>query len=399
MKIGVIVDNDFNSDTRVKNEIALLEKHNISFKILCFYFENTTTDNYEDQIIRIAISRKIKDILYATDNTFRLYSMFWKRKIQSFIKEEHISHLHVHDLYMAIPALWATKGSNVQVILDLHENFPYAVEGYAWTKKWPQRLFAFPQKWKKKEKSLLIQSDKIIVLSDTFRDSLIKKYPKLTISKFITYPNVPKPNELPPLQSTINKDNNPFTLFYFGVIAQRRGIYFVLEQMHELVRLHHNINLILIGPVDKAEKQFFNSLINNPLIKKHITYIPWIKVDELPEYSRKAKLALSPLDNNPQHNSGVANKVFQYMSLEIPLLVSNCIPQQKIIEEYNCGWFYEAGNGNSFQKAVIAAKNSPHLRIKGKNGRKAILEKYNTFTAGEELINYYLKEKGNNETT
>lgn len=393
MKIGVIVDNEFNSDTRVKNETELFDNHKLNYAILCLGYKNSLRHDRETRISRMQIPRKIKDILYATDNTFRLYSLFWKRAIKRFIKLEHITHLHVHDLYMAIPALWATKNSSVKVVLDLHENYPFAVEGYTWTKKFPHKLFAHPKTWKKIEGTLLKSVTKIIVLSDTFQQDLQAKYPELKNDQFIVYPNVPSPDELMPIASTTMPSNDRFTLFYFGVIARRRGIFFVIEQLKKLVAEFPQLHLKIIGPVDKAERETFMQLIQAPELQSHINYTPWIKVEELPQYTNEVDLALSPLENNPQHNSGVANKVFQYMALELPLLVSDCTPQKKLVEANNCGWVYQANNAKSFRSAVKSAIESSDLYQKGKNGRKAILEKYNTLQTGSALVDYYNTER------
>jgi glycosyltransferase involved in cell wall biosynthesis len=200
-----------------------------------------------------------------------------------------------------------------------------------------------------------------------------------------------------PLKKEQPTRKEKFTLLYFGVIARRRGVFFVLEQLKKLVKEHPQLHLKLIGPVDKAERDDFEKLIQDSTLQSQITYTPWILVEDLPKHANECDIALSPLEDNPQHNSGVANKVFQYMSLGIPLLVSDCKPQQKIIEENSCGWVYKANDAESFREALEAAQNHPDLLSMGQNGRKAILEKYNTQKAGQGLVNYYQNEAKNYE--
>ena len=93
---------------------------------------------------------------------------------------------------------------------------------------------------------------------------------------------------------------------------------------------------------------------------------------------------------NEQHESGIANKVFQYMLFERPAVVSNCIPQQKIIEEENCGLVYESNNEKDLAKKIIQLYENPNLcKQMGKNGKKAVLEKYNWENTSKNLIELY----------
>ena len=77
------------------------------------------------------------------------------------------------------------------MILDLHENYPYAVTTYNWTKGTLRSLISQPLKWQLKEKEYLGYADRIIVLSEEFRDTLIERYPGIPATRFLPLPNVP----------------------------------------------------------------------------------------------------------------------------------------------------------------------------------------------------------------
>ena len=40
MNIGVVVDNEFNNDIRVRNEVSILQKRGYKIHVLCFSFQN-----------------------------------------------------------------------------------------------------------------------------------------------------------------------------------------------------------------------------------------------------------------------------------------------------------------------------------------------------------------------
>ncbi len=392
--IGVVVDNEFNNDVRVVNECRILLKNGFNVFILCFnygkYYNHETVFGCE--VSRIPINLKIRNILFAFNNSVELYNLFWKYHIKKFIKKFDIDVLHVHDLYMSKAAFYATKKSTINFILDLHENYPAAVKGYRWMYKFPFSHLINASKWEKLEQKYLRYTQKIIVLSETFRDNLMNKYTFLNLDKLIIYPNVPDLNKLTKykIDNSILPENNNFILFYFGVISERRGIYTVINSLKELKLKLPNLKLLLIGPVDKAERLKFNKAINDSEIKDMIIYYPWQDISLLPSYIKISDVCLSPIIKNDQHESGVANKIFQYMLFERPLIVSDCKPQEKIINGENCGLLFKSNNSNDLSEKILKLYKDKNLRKEmGINGRNAVENKYNTQIAGKNLVNLY----------
>jgi glycosyltransferase involved in cell wall biosynthesis len=393
MNIGVVVDNELNNDPRVLNECKIFTKEGLNVVVLCF-----DMGNYQDKVIeeinieRIPISRKLKNYLFAFNNTFGIYTFFWKRKIKRFIKRYEIDALHVHDLYMSKAAGKALKNHDIPITLDLHENYPAAVKGYQWMYKFPFRLFIQPDTWEKLEKKYLKIPDNIIVLSNSYKNDLIEKYPFLKEKNIITYPNVPNIEQFRKyrIQKDVLPNKNWFVLLYFGGIAKRRGIYTLLESIDYIKKEIPNVLLLLIGPVDKSEKSYFSKMISSPGIKDNVIHMPWKDIAELPSYIKASNICLSPILKNAQHESGVANKVFQYMLFERPLVVSNCKPQVEIIEKEECGVVFESGNVLDLTEKVIYLYNHPEIgKQMGKNGRFAVENKYNTRVAGKELVKVF----------
>ena len=165
------------------------------------------------------------------------------------------------------------------------------------------------------------------------------------------------------------------TLFYFGVVAKRRGIIDLLSWIIELLESGKHFHTLIIGPVDKADRSRFQLLLNHPSLKKNITYIPWADVKYLPSYLKKISIGLAPFEVNAQHDSGVANKLFQYMYGEIPILATKSKAQKELIETAECGLLYETQN--DFNEQLSKLLNNPKLRGQlGANGKKKLLELY-----------------------
>ena len=194
MKIGIVVDNELNRDIRVLREIGILKKQGYEIFVLCFGFLKTYKDPVDQiNITRFNLPRKLKNILFFLLNTIPVYEWLWAQKIKKFIVNNNLEILHVHDLYMARTGYNGIKKAKrkIPMILDLHENYPYTITTYNWTKGFIRRLISQPQGWKKKEREYLGYADRIIVLSNDFRDSLLDQYPELGAEIFAVIPNVP----------------------------------------------------------------------------------------------------------------------------------------------------------------------------------------------------------------
>ena len=394
MKIGIVVDNELNNDIRVLREIGILKEQGFEIFVLCFGFSRTYNDPISQiHVTRINIPKKVRDILFFLLNTISVYEWLWASKIRKFIINNQIEILHAHDLYMARAAYNGIKktGLKVPLILDLHENYPFTVCTYNWTKGFFRRLISRPDDWKKKEREYLRYADRIIVLSNDFRDALLKQYPELVAENFVVLPNVPDLSK-PEYKSKVAL-MNPFRqgspiIFYYGVIAERRGIFEALRVFTDLVKEGYPVNFLLIGPVDKKDQVLFSELISLELLANRIHYIPWIESKEFPDYLRICDICLAPFHKNPQHESGVANKIYDYMLGGKPIIASNCKPQQDLIEKHHCGLIFK--NSAEFHDAIVKLLNDNPLREEmGENGRKAVMKEYNTEIIKENLISLY----------
>jgi glycosyltransferase involved in cell wall biosynthesis len=394
MNIGVVVDNELNDDKRVLRETEILKEAGHRIFVLCYSFDNKKYNRIEGiNVTRIRISKKLKNILFFFNNTIPVYEWLWSARIKKFVRSNEIDFLHVHDLYMSKAGRSGIKnsGKEIPMILDLHENYPYAVTTYNWTKGFFRNMLSRPWKWLKKEKEYLGYADKIIVLSDDFRDTLTERYPELSKERFIALPNVPDLSHTEPekpVSVKFSPDKNKAVVFYFGVVAERRGIFDTLDVFEQLAKENHPSVFLVIGPTDKKDRERFLSAIDSELLRDRVYYIPWIDISELHTYLDISDVCIAPFHKNPQHESGVANKIFDYMLGRKPVIASDCRPQKNLIEKYNCGIIY--ANPAELKAAIIKLSADPHLRSEmGENGYRAILNEFNTTRVKENLLKTY----------
>lgn len=396
MKIGVILDKEITKDQRVLNEINILEKKGHQIFVLCpdlYHLGLSGKIGETITVIRFKMSNRQREILFGIVNRLPLYNWIWQKEIRQFIQKTGVEAIHTHDLYMAKPVYAANKKYCLPITLDLHENFPAAIQSYTWATQFPKSLLVAPKHWNKKEKRYLQYADNIVVLCESFKNELLQKYPSLSQKRFAIYPNVPNVNELTSyeIHPEVLPNNNDFILFYFGAIGVRRGLITCFEALKKIAVTNPQIKLLLIGPIDKGDRELFNKYMEDPIIKKQIIYFPWKDLSEFPSYVHQCQVGLSPLIKNPQHDSGIANKVFQYMLFETPVLVSDCTPQLELVKETCCGLVFHNQDVNDLvDKILYLYKHPEECKTMGQKGKEAVLKKYNSQMAGNALNSLYI---------
>jgi glycosyltransferase involved in cell wall biosynthesis len=394
MRIGVVVDNDLNGDIRVLREIRILKKEGHDVFVLCFAFKDAYTSPVEGiNISRIRIKRSFKNFLFFFLNSFPAYEWFWTKWIKEFIVKHGIEVLHVHDLYMSKSAYRGINGSGkkIPLILDLHENYPFTVVTYNWTKGFLRGMFSRPHDWKKKEQEYLSYADRIIVLSSGYRKDLSEEYPGIDKERIFVFPNAPDLS-LPEYNNIIIAKNpfadNGVIIFYYGVIAERRGIFDSLDVFSLIIREGYKANFLLIGPVDKMDRQRFQNSILQEEVSSRIHYIPWINSTEFPSYLAISDICLAPFKKNPQHESGIANKIYDYMLGGKPIIASDCKPQKELIISTSSGLIYS--DLQEFHDSLVKLINDESTRKHmGSNGKQAVMNELNTDKTKQNLLSAY----------
>ncbi len=401
MKVGMILDNEFTGDLRVENEVIALQKAGHTVFVLCLNFGNKAEeeDFYGAKIIRIPISRKLKKKLAGLNNTvFNFYPIFWARNIKKFVKEYDIDILHVHDLWLLNGALKANKSLSKPIVADLHENFVEALNHYKYANVFPNKILISKRRWAKSEAEWCTKADFLI----TVIDEALERYVNLGIpkEKIFVVPNYVNLEKFTPEEFDANiltRFAKFFTLVYTGGFDAHRGLETVIKSAPLLKEKIKNLKIVLVGSGSN-----FNSLkeLSEKLnVRDVVLFEGWQPVEKLPSYIKAASVGLIPHLKTVHTDNTIPHKLFQYMLLEKPVVATNCKPLERIITETKSGLIFESGNEKELAKKIIELYDNPELQTQaGKNGKQAVLEKYNWEKAAEGLIQLYsIPEKKNGQ--
>ena len=80
------------------------------------------------------------------------------------------------------------------------------------------------------------------------------------------------------------------------------------------------------------------------------------------------------------------NKLWDFLSLSIPVLVNDLLAMRMIVEEFNCGWCVKEDH-NSLKSAILSLKKNEILK-KGEGANRS-RSKWGWNLEKEKLINIY----------
>ena len=390
-RIGMVLDQQFPPDVRVENEAVSLV--NNGFEVYIFSFTYGDFPQYENyrgiHIVRMPVSRKLIRKMRALVNVLPIYEIYLFKPLLEFIQKYKIEILHVHDLYLLGLALKVKKRLGIRIVSDLHENYVEGLKHYRFANTFPGNLVISIKKWAKKEKEWLEKVDKIIVVIE----EAIERLGSLNIKKeFITVvPNYLNMNEFEKLgvqDEILRKYKDKFILSYIGAFDFHRGLHILIEGFSKFIKYYPEAILLMVGAgknLDELKKQ-----VADLKIQENVKFLGHQPHRDLPSYFTISNIGIIPHLKTTHTDNTIPHKLFNYMYKSKPLVVSDCAPLKRIVNETDCGMVYENLNPDSLNKGLLdLMAHSNKMEQMGKNGHDSVISFYNWQTSEKNLINLY----------
>ncbi|MFT6066737.1 MAG: glycosyltransferase involved in cell wall biosynthesis [Polaribacter sp.] len=391
MRIGMILDAVFPPDPRVENEAVSLVKAGHEVFLFCLKYADEKTSEIINGIkVKRYTSSQLEYKLSALAYTFPLYTFLMQKKINQFIIETNIEALHIHDIRIAAAVFDTNKKYKLPVVLDLHDNMPEVMKLYPHLQKFPGKYIISPKKWKEKEEEFILKADRVISVSPEFIETLQIRLPSEK-EKFVLVPNTIRKSfyEDYKVDTTITERyKNKFVVLYLGDTHTRRGLQTAISGVEKLKHKIPNLKLVIVGKntTDTILKQQVKDL----RISDFVDFEGWQNVSLFQSYILSSAICISPLHRNLQHDVAYANKIFQYMSLGKPLLVSDAIAQKRLVERTKSGLVHQEKSVDDFTNQVLKLFKDASLRNElGENGKKFVINEFSWEQTSKKLLHLY----------
>lgn len=280
---------------------------------------------------------------------------------------------HIHDPELLPVALKLVKKGK-KVIFDSHEDFPKQLLSKPYLAPWKakvvSRLAALYESYVFRRLTFLIAA------TPSIRDKNIRCNECLDIN------NYPLLGEL---ESDFNAEGIRNSVSYVGGISTIRGINEVLKAM-ELVDRNIVCKIAGVSPEGEIQKKLNTNCADN------IEYLGQQSREQVKSLLGSSFAGIVTFLPVPNHIDAQPNKMFEYMSANIPVIGSKFPLWQEIIEGNACGICVDPNNPKEIADAITKLSNDPALVDRmGRNGREAVESKYNWDSEYTKLKKVYEK--------
>jgi len=317
---------------------------------------------------------KIYDVGKPNSRLQRMF--FFTEKIYAKAVELDADIYHLHDPEL-LPVSLRLLRSGKKVIYDAHEDVEKQMLAKPYLNKLLLKIVA--SVFAKYEKFVCRKLDCIIAATPFIRNKFLK------INKHsVDINNFPVLGEL---NAGLNgKKERKNQVCYVGGISPIRGCNEIVEAIG-LVK--NDVFLSLAGKIsDSATEENLKSKEGWYRVNS-LGFLNRTEVCELLSSSIAGLVTLRPIIN---YLDSLPVKMFEYMSAGLPVIASNFPLWREIIEGNKCGVCVDPLKPESIAEAIDWIYENPIEAEKmGKNGQKAVLEKYNWKNEEQKLLKIYEK--------
>lgn len=391
MKIGMLLDTPFPPDVRVENEAHSLigAGHEIHIFTVAFGDEAAQEKWHGIHIHRLRIKKQLFNKMKAAALRTPLYHRLWKKFVMDRLGHHSLDAIHVHDLPLAKVGYRLAERWQIPWILDLHENYPALLEASGLIKGILGKYCFAPNLWKKYEHWAVSKADHVVVVIDEAKDRLSAFNNKMTVVS-----NTPRLEEFK--QSTMKPPDQPFNLLYAGAFGPHRGLETLIKALHQVQEQINHIKLHLAGTGKHAT--LLKKLTDGLGLTDSVHFHGWVTLEKMVELIDQSDICVVPHLRSEHTDSTIPHKLFQYMAMGKPVIVSDCIPLKRIVEDVACGFVYEDGNVDDLAGAIIRLKDAEVRKKLGIKGRNGVTQRYHWDIDAQRLLNIYNALENNKST-
>jgi glycosyltransferase involved in cell wall biosynthesis len=293
----------------------------------------------------------------------------------------------VRDVPLAPTAIWAARLLSVPVVLDMAENYPAMIRDL-WTTGATRRgdwLVRNPKAVAAVERWVLARVDHVLAMVEESRDRLVRMgVPEGRVTIVSNTPSLARLAEFEAIRGgasvsarrAIPDAGAPLRVVYLGLMEEARGVGTALEAVAMARREGTPIALDLIGD-GRALAALQARARTLGLGEDAVRFHGFLPYRQALEDVARADAGLIPHFANESWQTTVPNKLFDYMSLGLPVVASDAAPVARILEETGAGVTFRDRDAADLARVLAALCSDPGRHAMGEAGRRAVRTHYN----------------------
>lgn len=269
------------------------------------------------------------------------------------------------------------------VVYDVHEDFPAAVKIRNWIPRYLRGHLSFVVDVY--ERTLTRFIDCVITADEQISSRFLHSNKKV-----VTLSNFPRLSYLKRSSNAEKPSKSLKTLIHPGSLSTERGGDVMLDAFKIVGKDIQETRLLLIGNFNTSYGMNFKKKVKEYGLEESIDFIDYLPHEHVLEYIAKSTVGLSLLQPVSKFMKNIPQKVFEYMACAIPSVVTDLPPIRPFIEASQAGILVPPSDPEKIAEAIIFLLQHPEeARRMGKNGRQAVMEKYNWEKESAKLLALY----------
>lgn len=271
--------------------------------------------------------------------------------IGRWMQRQHLQHIHVH---------FATPAATVAMILKKAFNFNYSITVHG-----PDEFYNVDAHYLRQK---IIHAHFICCISQFARSQLMSLSPpdhwhKFEISPLGVYPDIFTPR---PFTSYAQR---PFEILCVGRLVPVKGQFILLQAATKLIHEGYNLRLRFVG--DGPDRQTLEKSVKDQALSELIIFTGAVNQDQIFTYYRSADVFVLA-----SFAEGVPVVLMEAMAMEIPCITTHITGIPELIHSEE-GLLVPPSDVEALTTAIRTLITDENLAQRlGKQGRKAVLERY-----------------------
>lgn len=301
----------------------------------------------------------------------------WFLSIWATVRRTHAELILVRDLPLALTAVMVGRWFKIPVVLDLAENYPAMLQDRL--RFTPTgllgRLLRHPAPARLVEKLVLCLVDHVIVVVEESRDRLIEM--GLSPNRITIVSNTPPLDRwrLEDRPEAPSESREGIHLVYLGNLDGSRGIDTAIRAVRLLKDRGQHARLSIIGTGQNIDQ--FRCLAAQLGITDRVAIMGRQPFHSVQSIMAEAHVGVIPHYATNAWNTTIPNKLFDYMAIGKPVIVSSAKPTRRIVEETQCGLVFQDRDPGSLADTILAMCERSVREGLGKRGKAAVRERFN----------------------
>jgi glycosyltransferase involved in cell wall biosynthesis len=316
-------------------------------------------------------------------NRFWRFLGTWRAFRLALKQKADIYHFHDPEL---LPWGWLLKKlTHKPVIYDVHEYFVDTIL----FKTWIPYLLRKPIAWIFNiiEKALASRLSAIVTATEPMKQRFSScRGLCVSVYNFPGLETVTKDRQ----SHGLRDQNDEYSVIYTGAIAKAKGFETILEAMDLVSKQNPEAICLILAEAKNLEwlDEKHKSLMNRLTKEGNLKIIGRVPHDAVFGYLNISSIGWKP--GFPYQREGISTKSLEYMAYGKPVVCSDVPPFAIIIREAKCGILVDPYDAKAHASAILYLLEHPdEARKMGKNGKKAVLERYNWEAESKKLLELY----------